>query len=153
MTEVLMSKIMWHMTNWNPCGLFLPSSSELNATLTFFISLAMTSAQREEPDHLSMARALSTNFGRGRPYLCVLFKYLTLRCFTSKMMVSLFLRNQNTHQLKPGSSATPICIANSVLGQDGTLWGWTAFPRRWSHPSICNRWTNPLGTHVGKWYH
>ncbi len=110
---------MWHLIDWNPCGTFLPSSRVLNATLTFFIPLTMESAQRVDPVHHAMPRASSTNFGRHWPYLCVLFKYFTFQPFTSKMVASLFLRTQYTHQLTPGSKATSIRITNSA-----TLTGW-----------------------------
>ncbi len=67
-----------------------------------------------DPERLSMAKASSTNFVRGRPYLWVFFKYLTLQCFTTEMIASLFFMMQNTHQMKPGSRVTPIWIANSA---------------------------------------
>ncbi len=79
---------------------------------------------------------------QGRPYLCIFFGYLTLQCFTSKMLASLFLRTFNTHQLKPVSSAAHICTANSA-----TWTGWERLrsdnfsqePRRWSSLSICSK--------------
>ncbi len=80
--------------NWNPCGTFPLSSRVTNATLMFFISLVMVSAQRVEPERLSIDRASSTNFGKGRLYLWVFFKYLTLHCFTSEIITSLFLRHK-----------------------------------------------------------
>ncbi len=118
-SSILMSKIMWHLSNWNQCGTFLLSSRASNATLTFFISLAMSSTQRVDPDHLSIASESSTSFGRERPYLWVFFSTLTFQHYTRDMIKSLFLRTQNAHQLKPDSSATPIWIANSA-----TWTGW-----------------------------
>ncbi len=78
-------------------------SRGLNATWTFFISLAMASAHIILLFRISCYSASSTVFGHSIPNLYVRFMYLALRFFTRAIMTSHFFNIYGTHQLKPGS--------------------------------------------------
>ena len=43
-SSILMSNTIWYYTNWWPMGTDFPSGKTVNATLTFSISLDVTSA-------------------------------------------------------------------------------------------------------------
>ena len=72
--SIFTSNIIWQWIRWYPFGARSPSGRILNAARTFFISLAIASAQRVLPFILSNSSASSTDFGTAIPNLWVRFK-------------------------------------------------------------------------------
>ena len=103
---------MWYDIRFDSIGMSSPSSSNRNATITFFSSFLMASDQYVFLFSLSTSKASLTVFGTLRPYLGLFF---FMACFCLFIAMFLFLIVRVTHQTNAGSRSISREIAYSAI--------------------------------------
>ena len=90
-------------TRCYPIGTIYPISNFLKAGLKYFISLAMSYAQRVFAFFLSSAYTCATDLGTSILNLCVFLRYQAFLLFTREIILNLLLNTEFTHQLNVSS--------------------------------------------------